>query len=395
MDFKIEPIQSPGLGQRLRRPFFTLGRIKLFAFGFLILLAIALVFFFLGRGSFREGGVELEIEGPKEISSGELISYKVTYKNENKVFLNNVKLNFFYPSDAVVIRDGNVLDVANENFDLGELKSGESGEKILTAFIVGDRGNIKTAKALLTFKPSTINSAFQKEASLAMTITTLAVPITLVAPPTVINGQNINYLIDYRNQSKEDLKDLRFIVRYPDGFSPAKFSPPPTSRNQNQSVWEAPALKVGEGSRITLQGPLRGNEGEAKIVSVTLQKKITAADSDIYVNFERTEASSVISTPPLSVEFVLNDSTDYTAHLGDILRYRVNFKNNSDADIANFSLSVRLEGNMFDFATVKSSGFFDGRQNTIFWNGSTVPNLNNLRPRHAGTVEFEIGRAHV
>lgn len=390
MDFKIEPIQNPNLGPPPRRPFLSSGRAKLIIAGLAILLAVALIFFFWGRSSFSESNVELKIEGPQEISAGEPVSYKITYKNDNKISLTGVKLNFFYPADAIVVKDQNILDVTNENFDLGELKSGESGEKILTAYIVGDRGNIKTARATLAFKPSNLGSVFQKEASLATTITTLAVPITLVAPPTAINGQSISYLVDYRNQSSEDLQNLRFKVHYPEGFKSSKLSPQPTARSQDQDAWEIPVLKQGEGSRITIQGTLSGNERETKTVSVILQKKITTAAGNSYVDFEKTDASSVISTPLLSVGFFLNDSTDYTAHLGDLLRYEVNFKNNSDAGIANLNLSVHLDGNMFDFTAVKSDGFFDGRQNTIFWNGSTVSELNNLRPRQSATVEFEI-----
>ena len=389
MDFKIEPIQNPNLEPPPRRPFLSLNKIKLIVFGLAVLLVVALVFFFLGRGSFSESGVGLKIEGPQEISAGELVSYKITYANNNKVFLSGVKLNFFYPADAIVTRDQNILNITNENFNIGELKSGESGEKTLTAYIVGDRGNIKTARATLTYKPSNLSSVFQKEASLATTITTLSVPITLVAPPTVINGQNISYLIDYRNQSSEDLQNLRFQVRYPEGFKSSKFSPQPTARSQSQDVWEIPILKQGEGSRITIQGNLSGSERETKTISVILQKKITTAAGDDYVDFEKTDASSVIATPLLSVGFVLNDSADYTAHVGDILRYKVNLKNNSNSNIAGLSLSVHLDGSMFDFSSVRSNGFFDSRVGTIYWNGSTVPDLNNLGANQSAMVEFE------
>ncbi len=390
MDFKIEPIQNPNLGPRVSpSPFFSRRRIKLLGFSLLILLTIALVFFFLGRESFSEGKVDLKIEGPQEISAGASVSYKITYANNNKISLSDVKLSFFYPPDAIVTRDNNVLNVTNENFDIGGLKSGESGEKTLTAFVVGDRGNIKTARATLTFKPSNLSSIFKKEASLAITITTLAVPITLVAPPTVINGQNISYLIDYRNQSGGDLQDLRFQVRYPSGFKSSQYSPQPTTRSQGQDIWVISVLKQGEGARITIQGALSGNERETKTISVVLQKKIATAAGDSYVDFEKTEASSVIATPLLSVGLVVNDSPDYTAHAGDLLRYKADLKNNSNSSITGLSFSVHLDGNMFDFASVRSNGFFDSRVGTIYWNSSTISALNNLGANQSAMVEFE------
>jgi hypothetical protein len=390
LDFKIEPIQNPNLGPRVSpAPFFSRRRIKLLGLGIAILLVVGLVFFFMGRGSFSESRVELKIDGPQEISAGASVSYKVTYANNNKISLSDIKLNFFYPLDAIVTRDNNVLNITNENFDIGELESGESGEKTLTAFVVGDRGNIKTARATLTFKPSNLSSIFKKEASLATTITTLAVPITLVAPPTVINGQNISYLIDYRNQSSGDLQDLRFQVHYPNGFKSSQFSPQPTSRSQGQDIWVIPALKQGGGARITIQGALSGNERETKTISVVLQKKIAMATGDNYIDFEKTEASSIIATPLLSVGLTVNDSADYIAHAGDLLRYKANLKNNSDSDIAGLSFSVHLDGSMFDLASVRSDGFFDSRVGTIYWNSSTVSALNNLGANQSATVEFE------
>lgn len=395
MDFKIEPLQNPNIPemQPPKRPIFNfISSIKtkhIVAVLGLVLVA-AILFFFLGRGSFRENGVELKIEGPNEIASGELLTYKLTYKNNNAATLTDVKLNLLYPTDSIVTKDGNIVSITTENFDIGKIESKESGEKELTAYIVGDKGNIKTIKATLTYRAENLSSTFQKDASLATTITTLAVPITLVAAPTVVSGQNTSYLIDYRNQSEQDLENLRFMVKYPSGFTASKFSPQPTSRAAKQDSWDIASLKKGDGSRITIQGILSGNEKETKTIFVTLQKKITTPNGDVYVDFEKSEASSVISTPILSLGITLNDSIDYVAHLGDILRYKIRFQNNNNFDLSGLNMSVRLEGNMYDVATVKSDGFFDGRLNTIIWNASTVPQLNFLPRNQSSMVEFEV-----
>ncbi|MBI2063137.1 MAG: hypothetical protein HYT61_02765 [Candidatus Yanofskybacteria bacterium] len=391
MEFKVEPLQNPSIIEQLSRwPIFNFLKTKHIIYGLVILLLIAVIFFFWGRGSFRESGVELKVDGSKEVTGGELVTYKLTYKNSSAVSLSDVKLNIFYPTDSIVVRDGNIINLTTENFDLGTVNSNEAGEKELTAYIVGDSGNIKTLKAVLTYRAGKLSSTFQKEASLATTITTLAVPITFVATPTVISGQSTSYLIDYRNQSSQDLENLRFIFKYPEGFLPNKFSPSSSLNVRGQAIWDIPKLKQGDSSRITIQGILSGNEKETKTVSVTLQKKITTPSGDVYVDFEKSQASSVISTPPLSLELKINDSADYVAHLGDVLKYKILFRNNNDADITGLSLSVRLDGDMYDFVTVKSDGFFDSRQNTIFWNASTVSTLNLLPRNRDGSVEFEV-----
>ncbi|MDO8492171.1 MAG: hypothetical protein Q7S34_00830, partial [bacterium] len=293
MDFQIEPLSNPNIikPQPLKRSILDLVRTfiktKYVAAGLGLLLLVGLIFFFLGRGSFKENGVELKIEGPNEVAGGELVAYKLVYKNNNSVSLSDVKLNILYPPDSIVVKDGNIVDLTAENFDIGAISSNEQSEKELTVYLVGDRGDIKTLKATITYKAGNLSSVFQKEATLATTITSLAVPITLVATPTVISGQNTSYLIDYRNQSDQDLENLRFVVKYPSGFVSNKFSPQPSERSSNQDSWDIVKLKQGEGSRITIEGILSGNERETKTISVILQKKITTPSGDIYLDFEK------------------------------------------------------------------------------------------------------------
>ena len=321
MDFQIEPLQNTNIAQPpTRMAFFNSHKIKIVLGGTGVLLAISLIFFFLERGSFRENGVELKIEGPSEITGGELLTYKITYKNNNAVSLSDVKLNILYLPDSVVIKDGNIISSTTENFEIGMIRSKEAVEKELIAYIVGDKGNIKTLKATLTYKAGKLSSTFRREASLATTITSLAVPITLVATPTVTSGQNTSYLIDYRNQSDQDLENLRFVVKYPQGFTPAKFSPEPSARSTSQLTWNVDKLKQGDGSRITIQGVLSGNERETKTVSVTLQRITTPGGDD--VDFENLKHLQ-LSHRRFFLDLRLNDSDDYVASADNTLSAKI------------------------------------------------------------------------
>jgi len=132
----------------------------------LVLLATSLYFYFFGQNSFSENNIDFKIDGPAEIKSGELVSYKISYTNRNVMALLGAKLVFFYPPNAVVSKDGNIVNTFSEDIDIGDLASDESGEKILTAYIVGDQGNIKTARATLSFQPANVRSTFKKEIQL-------------------------------------------------------------------------------------------------------------------------------------------------------------------------------------------------------------------------------------
>jgi hypothetical protein len=397
LDFEITPIElskpesSPKTTSEMRRGF---GEIGIFNFGWrkiilavFVFLIVAAAIILLNKESFSESNVEFTLDGAKEITAGDLVSYKISLKNKSEKSIAEIKLSFFYPPDAIAMRDGNVLDTVSEFIEIGQLLPGDQIDKEISAIIIGDRGNIKTAKAIITYRPEGLSSTLKKEANSAATITTLAVPLTVVAPPTILANQETTYLIDYRNQSDQDFSNLKIVAKFPEGFSAPSYSLQPIA---GQTAWLIENLKKGEGGRITIRGKLSGAERENKTLIVTLQKKILTPDGERYIDFERAETSSVISSPLLSLNVLLNDSASYTSRLDDTLRYKINFKNNSEYDLANLVLSATLEGVMFDYSTVNSNTFFDSQTNSLSWNVSTVPALGLLRPGQSGSTEFSV-----
>lgn len=352
-----------------------------------MILVVAGLFFLFGNGGFSERNVSVKIDGPTEIAAGELAEYKVSYKNKNKVSLINSRLILYYPDDAVAIKDENVFEGHSVSVDLGTITPNGGGEYDFKGYLVGDRGNIKTARVVLSFSVSSISPVLEKEDQLATTITSLSVPLTLVAPPTAENGQKITYILDYRNQSSQDQDGLRVKFTYPSGFKPETYSPFPTSGND---TWDIAKLVQLSGSRISITGTISGGERDVKAVSVILQRRISTPSGEQYVDYEKTEASTAISSPTISINVSVNNSPNYTAHLGDRLQYIVQVKNNSKYNILSLTLTAQLEGNMYDLATVKADGFLDSRTRIVTWNSSVIPALSDLKPGQSVSVPVTV-----
>ena len=176
----------------------------------LVLFIIAIVIFLFGKPSFSEDQVVLELEGPTQASVGDEAVYKVKYGNNTKIELSNLRFKFTYPEEAVVIKDGQVVKELSETFVVDKLQNGESGEREFRAFLVGDRGNIKNAKIELEFRAGSLRSSFEKTETISTTLISVPVSLTLVAPPTAVSGQTINYILDYRNESGDNISDIRF-----------------------------------------------------------------------------------------------------------------------------------------------------------------------------------------
>lgn len=350
----------------------------------LLLLIVSFVSFWFGRPSFSEAGVVLKLDGPSQVSVGDEVAYKLTIGNDSRVDLNEIKLKFSYPDDSVVIKDGAIVSDLSQEFEIGKLSPGQKNEMEFKAFLVGDRGNIKTTKAELNFKAGDLRTQFEKETSISTTITSLPVSLTLVAPPNAVPGQAVNYLLDYRNESGSDIADLLFEFDYPDGFAFQKGTPSPSRGNNS---WTVPVLKKNAGGRINIQGVLTGKEGEAKKISVVLRRKI----ADRYVNYEKAEVSTDVANPLLGVDVLVNDSAVYSAFPGDDLNYTIKYSNTSNFNLIGLNLVVKLEGQMYDFSTLDTKGgFFDNGNQTIIWNAGSVTDFASLPPNKRGQVEFRI-----
>src|SRR3989338_457678 len=349
-----------------------------------VLLVVAISSFWVGGPSFREKDVVFEIEGLTQVSAGDEVTYKIKYVNETRSTLHDLDLNFFFPEGSTVIVDGKSFESYVENFKVDQLASGEKGEKEMRAFIMGDRGNIKVARAVLSFRSGSLTSVFEKTVSLSTTIVSTPISMTLVAPPSTNSNSTIQYILDYRNESDEDASNLIIEFDYPDGFSPVNISPTP---KQGNNVWQIELLKKGSGGRITVSGLVVGNEGESIVASAKLRRKL---GSD-YVDYQKASAATVISNPILGLEITVNNSNDFSATVGDRLNYSIKYYNNSNLSLFGMSLSVKLEGDMFDVATLDTKGgFFDDSTRTITWNNSVIPGFATVLPNSNGKINFLI-----
>lgn len=350
----------------------------------LVLFIVAISSFWLSGPSFREKDVVLEIEGPTQMSAGDEVVYKLKYSNKTRTALSDLKFSFSYPENSVVIVDGQPRQNYTESFDLESLLSGQSGEREFRAFLTGEKGDTRTAEATLSFRAGSIKSSFEKKSSLSATIIASPISLILAAPPNAAAGQTVEYILDYRNGSEEDISDVIFEFDYPDGFKPVEFSSLPQGGN---NLWQVDVLKKNTGSRISVKGQMNGSEGENKLASVKLKRKI----GDSYVDYQLTSVVTVISNPIFQINILVNNSPDYSASLGDRLDYSIKYRNNSNFNLSGVNLSVKLEGDMFDLSGLDTKGgFFDDSNDTIVWNSSVIPEFSALSPNAQGQVSFAV-----
>lgn len=381
--FNVTPISNNNPTD-LTPPVLNLWRyLKWLMVGAIVVVVLAMLYFWIFRATFSDGAVTLALAAPEEIASGEMVPYQVTLENKNKVALNDVRLTFYYPPGTTIVRDNKIAQFTTEDIKLGELAAGEKKQLDLPVYLVGDQGEVKKAKVLMVYVPANVRSSFQKEVTQATTINKFNLALNLSVPSSIISGQTMSYVLDYRNEGDSDLDNLQLQFSYPLGFSFISANPPTTSGN---NLWRLKSLAPGASGKITINGRLNGKERDSKALALVVQQPV----GDLMIDYEKISANTAVAGVPLVTSVLLNGGTDFRPKLNDDLNYQILFTNNSSVDLLGLTVVARLSGTMFDFSRYNGDGLVDQSKQTITWTAASTPLLGRLATGQQGAVNFRI-----
>lgn len=351
----------------------------------LIFLLIAIGAIFWGRYSFSQANVEINIKIPQDIASGKEVVFTIEYKNNNRVNLNDAYLIINYPS-GIFSSEGK--EIYQEQKNLRTISKKSVGQEDFRVRFVGEKGEIKNIVATLNYQPQNINSRFENSTSNRIEINSVLISIKIEGPENAMSGQDVSYFVEYENKTNEDISDLRIEANYNEDFKIENLAPKSIEGSNN--IWELSLLRAGEKKRIDLSGALEGEEGEDKILRVTIGR----IENEQFLQYSRAEYSTKIAPSPLLLLMSLGGIEEEGCNVnpGQSLDYKIEFKNNTDVALRELILKAHLEDNVFNFKTINLGqvGFFDSRENLITWSGGEVPLLNLLEPNKSGSVTFSI-----
>jgi len=348
-------------------------------FVILAILTIGLAIFFYWRNIYSRGKLKLEILAPDQVELAQEIEYIVKYKNNGSITLEEPRLIFEYP-------EGSILEEGKpqrEELELEDIYPGQEKTVSFKTRLLGKENESKIAKAWLSYRPKNLSARF--EAATTHTALIKFVPLTFEFdfPSKMEIGREINLRINYFSNAAFPLSNLRIKIDYPSGFQFLESKP----EGINQDEWDIGLLNKAEGGRIEIRGKLEGEISSqkifrAKLVSWQGEKGIILA--------EITKGLELIR-PSIYISWQVNGSPQFIANPGDYLHYEIFFKNIGENPLENLFLRVVLEGEVFDFDSLKNdSGQFQKEIGTIFWDQTTLPQLKFFSPLEEGKVDFYV-----
>jgi hypothetical protein len=351
-------------------------------FIFLILLAAilgGLGYWNWQKNTYSKEILKLEILGPETVDLAEDFEYIVKYKNNGNVRLEEARLIFEYPKQAILPENASYF----QEKSLEDIYPGEEKVIPFRARLLGKEGERLIAKATLSYRPKNLKARYQSTTTFTTSIKSIPITFEFDLPSKIEPEKNFNFRLNYFSNLDYLLTDLRIQIEYPSDFEFIQSTPRSIEKNE----WAIPILNKSQGGRIEISGRISGEVGEAKIFKA---KFGIFKEGEFILLKEITKGLEIIK-PSIYLRQEINGNPQYVALPGDWLHYEIYFKNIGDDDLSNLFMICNLEGEAFDFQTLKSDlGSFESGDNSIVFDWRRVSKLQYLAPTEEGKVDFWI-----
>ncbi len=353
---------------------------------FWILLVVIIVaggiagFYFYKYYSSRD--INLLMEAPKEALIGVPFDLTVNFDNNSGNILLDSKLSINLPDNSTLTGDDFSKRIITK--DLGDLGVGTSLKEKFSVIIIGEEQAVKSFNASLSYSlKSTLGTRFEKIKNIEVSVREPGIKLDLTTPQKVLNSEEFEMEVHYRNVAETDFSNLELEMVYPPNFTFKKSSVAPSVGNR---IWQLGSLAKGSEGSFTINGSVVGQEMSFFEIKSILKASFLGQKYSI----GEKSATLNIASSPLSLAIKVNEQTDYLASPGDFLKYIISYRNNTDVGLSDVIVKAQLIGEMFDFSTLGTQAFFSSLDNTLVWNTANSPGLRVLEAGAVGNLEFQI-----
>ncbi len=347
--------------------------------GFCALL-VAVALYVMPR---EQGEVKLSVSAPSAVKIGEPFAAEVSFMNEGAASAKDARISLSLPEHISLV--GSPAEVRFAEYDIGELGPQGLGKQSFTLIATGGTQTVKHVEVKVSYVGGP-NGRTQFEAlgGFDLEIGQPAITLSFETPENVFSGQNFDVVLTYENASPADFDRVRLALDFPPVFQFTKSDPKPSQSNNR---WELGTLRRGEKKQVVISGAVIG----AAETYFRIPAKLSAEFSGRSYTVAEQEVTTGISTSPLALSIEVNrEQLGYVARAGEFLDYAFVYKNNSPIVLENLTVTAVMTGEMYDFKSAATSGFFNSLTNTFTWNAANTPGLAQIRPGGSGFVNLRV-----
>ncbi|HOK35595.1 MAG TPA: hypothetical protein PLL80_02855 [Candidatus Pacearchaeota archaeon] len=351
----------------------------------LLLVGIGtIIYFSFFKNTFSKENIVIQVSGPEETISGKEVSWLVNIKNQSEITVNDVVLNFEYPS-GVFADDGSIKK--REQKIISTIAGGEQKSESFSGIIFGTKDEIKNGKVSVTFHPENLSTLFENQASFSTRISDTSILFSMELPTKVDPDEEFSVSFSWQSSFPFPLTDLELRFSSPDGFQRTSSKTENERIEEGKNIFDIGALNEGEGGKLEIKGKLEGKANEEKL----FEANFGIFDPKLYEFIPLATVKKVVKirTSTLDAFLKVNGDPNYVALPGENLAFIINFVNNGEDVYRNLTLTVTLDSDVLDFSTLKApGGRVEGKK--ITFSSDNFPDLLFLGPYSQGSVGFNV-----
>jgi hypothetical protein len=349
---------------------------------FIILLALVIVggivYWIYRESGFSKEILRLEILGPNTAKVGDEITYTVKYKNNGNFTLQNPKLVFYMPDNSLT-EDGKTIITQ----DLKDIYPGDEEIVNIKTRLLGKEGDLKTAKASLSYTPQNLTAKYESDTTFTTKIDTVPITLDFDLPTKVEKGKDLQYAINYFSNIDYPLENLSLKVDPVSGFD-FKSSDPSSLDN---AEWKLQTLNKAQGGRVSITGTVSGSTNQ----NLTFSAELGMWQNGNFIVIKQASQDVQVIQPLLFISQQVNGSGSYVASPGEVLHYQIFFRNIGSTPFDNLFAVVKLDGQALDMSTIQAQGGqAQPNDNMIVFDQSQVPQLRHLDVQQQGEIDFNV-----
>lgn len=347
---------------------------------FILILGIFVgsFFYFYQKNIYSKQILKLEILGEEEVQAFKETEFLVKYKNNGNVVLEEPELIFQFPKNSL---DNNNQLQKRIIQKLDDIYPGEEKTISFKTRLFGKENDTLQTEAFLKYRPRNLKAFYESKTTFTTKIRFVPLTFEFDLPSKIEFGKEVQFHLNYFSNSDWPLSNLQIKIEYPSGFEFLDSKPKAIEKTE----WQIPILNKTEGKRIEIKGKLSGEQKEEKIFRAFLGMW----QEGEFIVLKEINKGVMSVTPTIFVFQQINGNSEYITNLGDILHYEVFFRNTGEESFQNLFLIADLEGEIFDFDSIKVlNGQVQKNNNSIIWDWRDIPKLKFLDQGEEGKVEF-------
>lgn len=348
-------------------------------------LVIALVIVGIGYlvyNFLNQGGVDFRVIGPQEAKSGELKNIQCQIFNNSQTPLVDTELIVNLPEGVFNPEDPSARKMT---ISLGEIAAKTEEDRSFSLLFTGENNTLQQVEVVFHYRPQSVSALFEKRDLAKVLIYDSIFRLNVQNPSQIFIDQNFPITVSWSNMSDYPFENVELRAEWPSNFTLSESNPQTSFSSNNR--WSLGALMSGGQGKVNLKGYISGQAGETLKVIFNLG----IVQGDQFFPLAKAEGVFTLVENPLRVYTLVNGGTSYEADLGEELNVKIYYQNNYSSALRNLKLVVNLNGEAFDFTTLKApKGVFASNLHQITWDGLYVPELYNLNPHEDGSLEFTV-----